>query len=100
MIVLGIDCTTKSTNVGISKDGAILGEQNKEIGRKQASELPLIVERLLTDCVLKLSDINLIAVAKGPGYYTGIRTGIAYCAALAEALGLKIVPVSTMEAFV
>ena len=100
MIVLGIDCTTKSTNVGISKDGAILGEQNKEIGRKQASELPLIVERLLTDCALKLSDINLIAVAKGPGYYTGIRTGIAYCAALAEALGLKIVPVSTMEAFV
>lgn len=100
MIVLGIDCTTKSTNVGVAKDGIIIGEQNMELGRKQAAELPLMVERLLADCTLKLSDIELIAAAKGPGYYTGIRTGVAYCAALAEALGLKIVPVSTMEAFV
>ena len=38
MIVLGIDCTTKSTNVGVAKDGIIIGEQNMELGRKQAAE--------------------------------------------------------------
>ena len=100
MIVLGIDCTTKWTCIGISENEKIIGEFNAELGRKQASELPVVTEKLLRDCSLKLSDVNVIAAATGPGYYTGIRTGIAYSSALAAALRLKIIPVSTMELFV
>ncbi len=100
MIVLGIDCATKWTNVGIVQDGVILCEISIELARKQASELPILVEKALADSAVHLPDIDLISVAKGPGYYTGIRTGIAYSAALARALGVRIVPLSTMEIFV
>lgn len=100
MITLGIDCTTKSTNIGIASDGIILGETNLELGRQQSAKLPLLVERLLDETSTSLAEINLIAAAKGPGYYTGIRTGVAYAAALAEALGVSAVPLSTMELFV
>ena len=97
MPVLGIDCTSKSTNVGISSEGVILAETNIELGRQQSAKLPLIVDDLISGLSITLSEINLIAAAKGPGYYTGIRTGIAYAAALAVSLNIKVVPVSAME---
>lgn len=100
MKILGIDCTTKFTNVAIASDGAILSEVSLELGRQQSSQLPLIVEKMLSDTSVKISELELIAAANGPGYYTGIRTGIAYSAALAKALGIRILPVSSLEAFV
>ena len=42
-------------------------------------------------------DIDLIAVTDGPGYFTGLRVGAAWAAALAYGLGIKIVPVSTLR---
>ena len=66
MIVLGIDCTTKWTNIGISDNDTVLGEINEELGRKQASQLPLMVEKLTETCSLTLSDVDVIAAASGP----------------------------------
>ena len=100
MKILGIDCTTKFTNVAIASDGAVLSEASLELGRQQSSRLPLIVEKMLSDSSVKMSELELIAAANGPGYYTGIRTGIAYSAALAKGLGIKILPVSSLETFV
>lgn len=100
MKVLGIDCTTKFTNLGIASKGAVLSEMSLELGRQQSSRLPVLVEEMLSDLSIDLSELDLISVANGPGYYTGIRTGIAYSAALAKALGIKILPISSLEAFV
>lgn len=100
MLVLGIDCSTRWTNAGLSRDGEVLSEINLELGRAQSSELPLLVESILSDAEIKMSELDLIAVANGPGYYTGIRTGVAYAAALAKALRIKAVPLSTLELFV
>lgn len=100
MLVLGIDCSTKWTNVGVSDSGAALAEINLELGRAQSSELPLLVDRVLSEAGADMRGLGLIAVANGPGYYTGIRTGVAYAAALARSLGIKVVPLSTTELFV
>jgi len=100
MIALGIDCSTKMTNVGLSQDGVALDETNLELGRLQSTKLPVLVEQLLKENQLSFADLGLIAVATGPGYYTGIRTGVAYAAALAESLRLKVTPLSTLELFV
>jgi tRNA threonylcarbamoyladenosine biosynthesis protein TsaB len=100
MIVLGIDCSTKVTAVGVSSDGKVLAERNTELGRRQSSELPLIVNSIIKEVGLTLNDITLMAAGIGPGYYTGIRTGIAYAASLASALSLKVVPLHTTELLV
>lgn len=100
MIALGIDCSTKLTNVGLSQDGVVLQEVNLELGRQQSAKLPVLIEQVLNESGVRFADLDLIAAACGPGYYTGIRTGVAYAAALAESLKLKIVPISTMELFV
>lgn len=96
MIILGIDCSTRKTNVALIKEDKIIGEISVELGRKQSTELPLLVERLLLNADIDLNEINYIAVGNGPGYYTGIRTGVAYSSALAEALNIKVIPVSTL----
>lgn len=100
MLTLGINCTGKWTNVGLSCCGKILSEKNEELGRKQSEQLPLITEALLKEAGRTLSEIKLAALAVGPGYYTGIRAGIAYGAALAEALAIPAVPLSSLEVFV
>jgi len=94
---MGIDCSTKWTNVGLTDNGVIVGEINEDLGRKQSSMLPVIAEKLFSENNVKIGSICCIAVAVGPGYYTGIRTGIAYACALAEALKIKIVPLSTLK---
>lgn len=77
-----------------------MGEISLELGRQQSAKLPLMVKELLSTLAMSLNEIELISVANGPGYYTGIRAGIAYSAALAKALEIKVVAVSSMELFV
>ena len=100
MAVLGINCAGRWTNVGVSEGGAILAEANRELARRQSELLPSITEETLAAAGVALGDISLVALGTGPGYYTGIRAGIAYGAALARALGVKAVPLSSLELFV
>ena len=100
MAVLGINCAGRWTNVGVADGGAILAETNRELARRQSELLPSITEETLAAAGVALGDISLVALGTGPGYYTGIRAGIAYGAALARALGVKAVPLSSLELFV
>jgi tRNA threonylcarbamoyladenosine biosynthesis protein TsaB len=54
--------------------------------------------RALESAGVGLDDIDLLAVAAGPGSFTGLRVGIATMQGLAFSRGLRIVPVSTLEA--
>lgn len=99
MITIGINCAGRWTNVGIAKDGRAVAEHNEELGRRQSELLPIITERLLSQAGYTFKDAGLIAIGVGPGYYTGIRAGIAYGAALAEALGIEAVPLCSLEIF-
>ena len=100
MAVLGINCAGRWTNAGVADGGAILAETNRELARRQSELLPSIAEETLAAAGVALGDISLVALGTGPGYYTGIRAGIAYGAALARALGVKAVPLSSLELFV
>ena len=100
MAVLGINCAGRWTNVGVAEGGEILAETNRELARRQSELLPSITEETLAAAGVALGDISLVALGTGPGYYTGIRAGIAYGAALARALGVKAVPLSSLELFV
>jgi len=71
--------------------------ERRDIGRRQAAELPLIVKDALSAAGCSFGQVDLLAVTNGPGYFTGIRVGVSYAAALAYGLGVKVAPVSALH---
>lgn len=100
-VLLSIDCSNRWTCLGLAVEdasGVSVDERNIDLGRAQAAKLPILAEEMLSVRGVSVHDLTAIAVTVGPGYFTGIRIGIAYAAALAFSLNIKIVPLSTLEA--
>lgn len=99
-LMLGIDCSMRWTSLGLALDEEVLAEVNIDLGRRQAEKLPELVSELLSQRGCTLGDLAHIAVTVGPGYYTGIRVGLAYACALAEGLSLPVIPIPTLYPFI
>lgn len=98
MIILALDTTTRAGSAAVLKDGALAAERvgNPEI--THGERLPSDLQQLLADLRLGIEDVDLFAVAAGPGSFTGLRVGIATVQGLAMARGRLVVPVSALEA--
>jgi tRNA threonylcarbamoyladenosine biosynthesis protein TsaB len=97
MKVLGIDSSTDKLAVGIADDGRILSETLLESSREHASHIIGVIDDVLRDASLAKSDLDGIAVAVGPGSFTGLRIGMAVAKGLAVALHVPLIGVSTFE---
>ena len=82
-VMLVLDCSLRLTGAAVARCGEVLSQESEDLGRRQAAELPLMAERVLAAAGMTFADIDLMAVTSGPGYFTGIRVGVAYAAALA-----------------
>ena len=100
MRVLALDSTSASGSVAVVEDGRVLVEQEGDPGLPQAERLPADLLSALHAAGLALADIDRLAVASGPGSFTGLRIGIATMQGLAHVTGRRIVVVSALEAVV
>ncbi len=98
MITLGVDTSGKSLSVAIAEDRAILAEYTLAIGYRHSLTFQPAVDELLGRCTLTLRDVDLFAVATGPGSFTGIRIGLSSVKAMAYAVSAKAVGVSSLLA--
>ena len=100
MFILAIETTGPYGSVALlDGDGNVLGY---EVSRDTMSHLKDLIP--MVDTVLKKSgvakeEIDLMAPSVGPGSFTGIRIGVSTARALCQALGIRAVPVPTLEAF-
>jgi len=98
VLILSLDTTTRGGSVAIARDGVVVYLRGGDPLRTHAERLP---RDLMTACELagvSIGDIDLFAVAAGPGSFTGMRIGIATMQGLAMARNRRIVPVSALEA--
>lgn len=98
MRVLALDTTTRSGSVALVADDAVVDERPGDGGRAQVERLPHELIALATAHNLTIADIDLFAVASGPGSFTGLRIGIATVQGLAFVNRRRIVGVSALEA--
>jgi tRNA threonylcarbamoyladenosine biosynthesis protein TsaB len=98
MLVLGLDTTTRAGSCALARDGVVLRERASDATRPQASRLPGELMALLDEEAVALRDIDLFAVATGPGSFTGMRVGIATMQGLAFAAGKPLIGVSALDA--
>src|SRR3982074_3384188 len=97
MRVLALDTTTSTGSVALVEDDRIVDERLGDAAHKHTSRLPAELLNLLAPGGLSLSDIDLFAVAAGPGSFTSLRTGIATVQGLAVVTGRRVVAVSALD---
>jgi tRNA threonylcarbamoyladenosine biosynthesis protein TsaB len=97
LLTLGIDTCEVRGSVAVRRDGALAALQRHESAEDYSSWLLPAVERGLRSSGANLRDVTLLAVASGPGSFTGVRVGLTTVKAWAELFGMKVVAVSRLE---
>ena len=100
MRILGLDTSGKTASVAImdTEKQVLLGEHTVYTNRTHSQVIMPMCKNLLNDCNLTLKEIDCLAVAVGPGSYTGLRIGIAAVQGMAMVNNTPCVGVSTLEA--
>ena len=97
MKVLAIDTTTNVLTVSVCEDKKPLAEYFIDHKRTHSQKLMPVIETLLSDTGIDISEIDLFAVSVGPGSFTGIRIGLTAARTLAQACQKKVAPVNTLK---
>jgi tRNA threonylcarbamoyladenosine biosynthesis protein TsaB len=98
MLVLALDTTTRQGSVALVRDGQVLDCWSGDPAVTHGRRLPGEVIGLLGRQKTAVGDVELFAVAAGPGSFTGLRIGIATMQGLAFANGRSLVGISTLDA--
>ncbi len=102
MLVLALDTATPTLVAGVARwspDGAeVLAERAVPSGTKHAELLTPAIRAALDVAGVALGDIEAVVTGLGPGPFTGLRVGIVTAAALADARGLPVVGVCSLDA--
>lgn len=96
MNVLAIDTSNHVLGVAIMKNEQIIGELVTNLTKNHSTRLMPAIDKLMEEVNMKAEDLDRIAVAKGPGSYTGVRIGLTTAKTLAWALDIPIVGVSSL----
>ncbi|MFF2754786.1 tRNA (adenosine(37)-N6)-threonylcarbamoyltransferase complex dimerization subunit type 1 TsaB [Psychrobacillus sp. NPDC058041] len=97
MIWLGIDTSHTPLAVAVLKDDQVLAEYKSSLKITHSIGTMPAIEELLKKANIKPGEIDAIAVAKGPGSYTGVRIGVTIGKTLAWTLNIPIVSVSSLQ---
>ena len=98
MVILALDTTTPGGSTALMRGADVVDVRASDAARPQAERLPADLMALLGRHGLELPDIDLYAVATGPGSFTGLRVGIATMQGLALAQGRPLIGISGLDA--
>ena len=98
MLVVARASSAKAASVALMQDDALICQYSQCSGLTHSRTLLPMVEDMLKNSDTILADVDLIAVAHGPGSFTGIRIGVSTVKGLAWASDKKCVGVSTLAA--
>ncbi|SDI26437.1 tRNA threonylcarbamoyladenosine biosynthesis protein TsaB [Alteribacillus persepolensis] len=96
MKMLAIDTSTHVMSVGVGEDNKLLGEYTTNFKKNHSVRLMPAIDHLLQELNIQPADLDGIAVAKGPGSYTGVRIGITTAKSMAWALNIPVYAVSSL----
>lgn len=98
MHLLAFETSAKAASVALFDDQRLLGEQYQNTGLTHSQTLLVMAQTLLNQCDVTAQQIDAVAVANGPGSFTGVRIGAAAAKGFAWGRELPLYGVSTLEA--
>jgi tRNA threonylcarbamoyladenosine biosynthesis protein TsaB len=97
-LLLNIETSTTNCSVSLSKEGETLVlKEDYSTNYSHAESLHVFIDNVVKSAKIKLSEIDAIAVSKGPGSYTGLRIGVSAAKGLCFSLDKPLISVSTLE---
>ena len=97
MNILALESSAAACSAALCRDGALVAQSFQCSGLTHSRTLLPMVNDLLKNCGESLDGVDVIAVAAGPGSFTGLRIGVATAKGLAWAGGQPCAPCSTLE---
>ena len=97
MRILAFETSAKAASVALLQDGKLLGESYQNTGLTHSQTLMVMAQDMLNQCGLGVNDLDAVAVAAGPGSFTGVRIGVAAAKGLAWGSEKPCYGVSTLE---
>jgi tRNA threonylcarbamoyladenosine biosynthesis protein TsaB len=94
--ILNIETATALCSVALSVDGNVIALRETLEEKSHASMLTVFVEQLLKEKNLSISDLDAVAVGKGPGSYTGLRIGVSAAKGLCYGANIGLIAVNTL----
>ncbi len=98
MKILAFETSAKAASVALMEGGKLLGESYQNTGLTHSQTLMVMAEDLLKTCGYTPQQVEAVAVAAGPGSFTGVRIGVAAAKGFAWGLEIPCYGVSTLEA--
>ncbi|MCL2843606.1 MAG: tRNA (adenosine(37)-N6)-threonylcarbamoyltransferase complex dimerization subunit type 1 TsaB [Oscillospiraceae bacterium] len=98
MRILAIESSAKAASVAIMEDERLIAQTYQHAGLTHSKTLLPMIHGLLAGIDCTVAELDTIAVAKGPGSFTGIRIGVATAKGLALGADKPLVGVSSLEA--
>lgn len=97
-ILLSLETATTNCSVSISKDDQIIAlKENNAENYSHSEQLHLFIKEALQEASLSFSDLDAVAISKGPGSYTGLRIGVSAAKGLCFAMDIPLISIPTLK---
>lgn len=97
-MILSIETSTKICSVALHNQGELLAESTLYVDKSHSEKLAVLIKDLLSYAEIKPEDLSAVAIASGPGSYTGLRIGTSTAKGLCYALEIPLIAISTLKA--
>ena len=98
MLILAFETSAKAASVALLEGDKLLSESYQNTGMTHSQTLMVMAEDMLKQCGKTAKDVDALAVAEGPGSFTGVRIGVAAAKGFAWGREIPCYGVSTLEA--
>lgn len=95
-MIVAIDASTTGCSVALLSDGKVVVSLASRKDRSSAENLTLMIDEVLRLGGISYKDLNAVAVAKGPGSYTGLRIAVSTAKGLAYGLNIPVISFGTL----
>ncbi len=94
-MILCLETATSVCSVALCNSSGVIGLKESHEDRSHASLLTVFIEDLLREAGIKASDLEAVAVSKGPGSFTGLRIGVSAAKGISYATSIPLIGIET-----
>jgi len=97
-LILNIETSTRVCSVSLARNGELISLKESRDEKSHATLLTLFIEEVLSSGKCEISELDAVAVSRGPGSYTGLRIGVSIAKGIVYGSGCKLLGINTLQA--